>query len=315
MDVRQLQILRELGELGSARAVAEALRITPSAVSQQLQLLQRPIVVALTRREGRSLRLTEAGQALAAAAIEVESALARAREIAKDLTVTPRGTVSVSAFNSAALAFFPSLVAAFPVDGQIRVVLTDQDVEQGAFPSLTSSYDIVLAHRFEHTDPWPSTVTAVPLLTEPLDVALPADHPLARRRSVTAHAAATEPWITTHKGFPVEAITYALATVSGQPVTVAHRVNEFTVAAELVRAGAGLALIPRWTTPAPAGVVLKPLRGVRSTRQIDALVRPENLARPTVPAVLAALRHVAANLPYSQLSTAQSDHADSTQAS
>jgi DNA-binding transcriptional LysR family regulator len=296
VDIRQLQILRELGELGSARAVAEALRITPSAVSQQLQLLQRPIAVPLTRREGRTLRLTEAGQALAAAAVEVESALSRAREIAKDLTITPRGPVSLSAFNSAALAFFPALVAAFPAGGQIRVILTDQDVEQSAFPPLTSSHDIVLAHRFAHTDPWPSTVTAAPLLTEPLDVALPADHPLARRRSITAHAAATEPWITTHQGFPVEAITHALATVSGQPVTVVHRVNEFTVAAELVRAGAGLALIPRWTTPAPAGVVLKPLRGVRSTRQIDALIRPENLARPSVSAVLAALRQVAADL-------------------
>jgi DNA-binding transcriptional LysR family regulator len=40
---------------------------------------------------------------------------------------------------------------------------------------------------------------------------------------------------------------------------IAHRVDEFTVAAELARAGPGLALIPRWTTPAPDGVVLRPL--------------------------------------------------------
>lgn len=296
MDVRQLQILRELGELGSVRAVADALRITPSAVSQQLRLLQRPLSVPLTRREGRTLRLTEAGQVLAAAAVDVETALARAREVAEDLEQSPRGTVTVSAFNSAALALFPQLARAFPPSGSVRVVLTDQDVEQSAFPPLTASHDIVVAHRFEHTARWPGTVTVTPLLTEPLDVALPADHPLARRRSITARAVATEPWITTHEGFPVGAIVAALAAVTGQPVTIAHRVNEFTVAAELARAGAGLALIPRWTTPAPDGLVLRPLVGVRSTRRIDALVRPENLTRPGVRTVLTALRQAGKDL-------------------
>lgn len=296
MDARQLQILRELGELGSVRAVADALRITPSAVSQQLQLLQRPVKVPLTRREGRTLRLTEAGEALAAAAADVRTALVRARELAENLAESPRGTVSVSAFNSAALALFPALAQAFPPHADIRVVLTDEDVEQRLFASLTATHDIVVAHRFEHTDPWPSTVTAVPLLTEPLDVALPIDHPLARRRSITARAAAREPWIATHAGFPVGAVIDALAIVSGRPVSVVHRVNEFTVAAELVRAGAGLALIPRWTTPATDHVVLRPLADVRSTRRIDALTRPENTTRAAVRAVLATLRQTARSL-------------------
>jgi len=296
VDVRQLQVLRELGELGSVRAVADALRITPSAVSQQLRLLQAPVRVPLTRREGRILRLTEAGEALAAAAVDVETALARARQLAEELQHAPQGTVSVSAFNSAATAFFPALARGFPASAAVRVVLTDEDVEQRAFAPLTASYDIVVAHRFEHTAAWPGTVTAVPLLTEPLDVALPAGHPLARRRTITARAAASEPWITTHAGFPVGAIIDTLATVTGRPVTVAHRVNEFTVAAELVRAGAGLALIPRWTTPAPAGVVLRPLADVRSSRRIDALARPENLTRAAVGAVLAALRQAGQRL-------------------
>ncbi len=117
-----------------------------------------------------------------------------------------------------------------------------------------------------------------------------------RRRTGTARAAALEPWITTHVGFPVGAIIDALATVTGQPVRVVHRVNEFTVAIELVRAGAGLALIPRWTIPAPDGVVLRPLTDIRSTRRIDALARPENITRATVRAVLATLRQTAQRL-------------------
>jgi DNA-binding transcriptional LysR family regulator len=154
----------------------------------------------------------------------------------------------------------------------------------------------VLAHRFDHTPHWPRTVMAVPLLTEPLDVALPEGHPLARGQSVPALSAAAEPWIATHAGFPFGVVIEALAAVSGRPVTVLHRVNEFTVAAELVRAGVGLALIPRWTAPPPPGVVLRPLTGVRSARRIDALACPENTARPAVREVLSALRRTAALL-------------------
>jgi DNA-binding transcriptional LysR family regulator len=71
VNERQLQILRELGELASVTATAEALLMTPSAISQQLRLLQRSIPVPLTERDGRRLVLTDAGQALASAAIEV----------------------------------------------------------------------------------------------------------------------------------------------------------------------------------------------------------------------------------------------------
>jgi DNA-binding transcriptional LysR family regulator len=290
VEVRQLQVLRELGELGSVRAVAEALLITPSAVSQQLQALQRSVGVALTRRDGRTLALTEAGAALARAAVDVESALARAAELADELAQTPRGTVTVAAFNSAARAFFPPLLTAFPAGGPVRVSLTDEDVEQAAFAPLTAYYDVVVAHRFLHTPVWPPGVRVSRLLVEPLDVALPAGHPLTRRRAISAAAAARQPWIATHEGFPVGAIVDALATVAGHPVEVVHRVNEYTVAAELVRAGAGLALLPRWTTPPPDGVVLRPLDGVRSARRIDALIRPESVARAAVRSVLAELR-------------------------
>jgi DNA-binding transcriptional LysR family regulator len=204
--------------------------------------------------------------------------------------------VTVSAFNSAAQAFFPDLAAAFAPGRRVQVALADEDVPQSAFAPLTANYDIVVAHRFEHTAGWPTSVQATTMLSEPLDVALPADHPLAARRTISAAAAAREPWIATHEGFPVGAIIGALAAVAGHPVQVVHRVNEFPVAAALVRARAGLALIPRWTTPPPQGVVLRPLIGVRSTRRIDALVRPENVARAAVRMVLAELRRTGKSL-------------------
>jgi DNA-binding transcriptional LysR family regulator len=293
MDLRQLQMLRALGDLGSVTAVAESLHVTPSAVSQQLRLLQRTCGVPLTRREQRRLVLTEAGARLAAAAVEVAAALARADEVAHNLAGTAEGTVSVAGFNSAALAFFPRLVPAFTSADPVTVTVADEDTSQSDFPALTARYDIVIGHRFDHTPPWPDTVRVLPLLNEPLDVAMPTGHALADAGRLTAAAVADEPWITTHSGWPVGAFVDTLAAVSGRPIEVRHRVNEFTVAAELVRAGAGLALIPRWTSPPPEGVVLRQIEGIVATRRVDALTRPENEARAAVRAVLAELHRIA----------------------
>ncbi|MEV0178637.1 LysR family transcriptional regulator [Streptomyces sp. NPDC050625] len=293
MDERQLRILRELGELGSVTAVAEALLVTPSAISQQLRLLQRSIPVPLTERHGRRLVLTDAGQALADAAVEVESALARARHAVEEFVGRPDGEVSLAAFHSAGAAFFPLLLRALAGPDAPTVALADEDVPQEDFPRLTSAYDLVLAHRLDHAPPWPRTVTVTTLLHEPLDVAMPAGHPLAAKRRVTPRDVADQSWITVHDGFPVMATIEAIAAAAGRRLHLAHRINEFAVVAEAVAAGGGIALMPRWTVRPHPALVLRPLSGVRATRHIDVLCRPERTARKAVRAVLTELRRAA----------------------
>ena len=296
MDERQLQILRELGELGSVSAVAEALHVTPSAISQQLRLLQRSIPVPLTERAGRRVVLTEAGQALARAAIEVETALARARHTITDFAEQPDGDVSLAAFHSAASAFFPLLLRGLAGPGLPRLALADEDVAQDRFPALTRDHDLVLAHRLAHGPPWPRTVTAGTLLREPLDVALPTGHPLASKTLLLPRDVADQPWITVHDGFPLMSTIEAIASVANRRLVIAHRINDFAVAAEAVAAGGGLALMPRWTAREHPNLVLRPLGAVHARRHIDVLHRPERTARRAVRTVLAELHRAAAEI-------------------
>jgi DNA-binding transcriptional LysR family regulator len=104
---------------------------------------------------------------------------------------------------------------------------------------------------------------------------------------------ASEPWITVHDGFPVMATVEAIAAAAGRRVHLAHRINEFAVAAEVVAAGGGLALMPRWTTRRHPALELRPLSGVQARRHIDALYRPERTARRAVHTVLTELRRAA----------------------
>uniref|UniRef100_UPI0011AEA1DB LysR family transcriptional regulator n=1 Tax=Rhodococcus sp. BS-15 TaxID=1304954 RepID=UPI0011AEA1DB len=78
MNVERLRILRELADRGTVAAVAEALSMTPSAVSQQLKLLVKEAGVTLLEPDGRRLRLTDAGRALVLRTDDVFAALDRA---------------------------------------------------------------------------------------------------------------------------------------------------------------------------------------------------------------------------------------------
>ena len=56
IDLAHLEVLRELADRGSVTAVADATHKTPSAVSQQLKVLQRQLGVVLVERVGRGVR-------------------------------------------------------------------------------------------------------------------------------------------------------------------------------------------------------------------------------------------------------------------
>lgn len=295
MEIHQLEILRELGALGSVKAVAETLMVTPSAVSQQLGLLQRNVEVPLTRKEGRNLVLTEAGQVLADAGAAVVSAMADARTAIGAYHGSPVGTVTISGFHSAGQALFAPLARLLDAPGQPRIQLSDEDVAQQDFPALTARYDLVLAHRMDHSPRWPEErVAVIPLAHEPLDVALPAGHPLADRDTVSAADVVGEPWVTSHTGYSPADVLSAVAAVSSKELNIVHRINDYSTVAALVAAGGVVGLLPRYTARPVLnpGIVLRPLEGISTRRRIDILARPENLKRRSVMIVCEALHSI-----------------------
>src|SRR3954447_18169620 len=103
LDLRRLRLLRELNERGTIAAVADALQFTPSAVSQQLAMLEREAPVKLLERAGRGVRLTDAALVL----VEHAAALLERAEQAETDLAAAAGTVvgrgRVAAFQSVSL--------------------------------------------------------------------------------------------------------------------------------------------------------------------------------------------------------------------
>ncbi len=300
VELHQLQILRELGALGSVAAVADALAVTPSAVSQHLSALQRGFRTPLTRKEGRRLVLTAAGETLARAGSDAIDAMAAARSALDEFEGDASGVVTISGFHSAGQALFGGLVRELSgLEAAPTVQLTDEDVAQSEFPALTARYDLVLAHRMEHSEPWPQgVIRSLTLVREPLDVAVAASHPLAARTSLRPSDIADSPWVTSRIGYSPDDVLRAVSAVTGRAVEVRHRINDYGAVSAVVAAGEVLGMLPRYTSRSvdESDIVRLPLRGVSTHRMIDVLARPENLRRRAVRVVVDALERVMTRL-------------------
>src|SRR5829696_5650944 len=127
MDVHRLDLLRELAERGSVTAVAEATGRTPSAVSQQLKVLEREAGLPLTERSGRGLVLTDAGRALARSATDVAVALERATAVWDEFRNQATGDVSLVTFPTAGQMLLPGVLHDLAAADGLVVHCTDLD--------------------------------------------------------------------------------------------------------------------------------------------------------------------------------------------
>lgn len=292
MEVHHLRTLRELRDRGSVTAVAQALHLSPSAVSQQLAALQRGMPVALTEPRGRVLVLTPAGERLADAGGEVLESLARAENSVSDYLLARQEPVSVTAFHSAGLAWFPPLIASSLSDPDGPMVhCRDEDVSINGFVDLVGSHDLVIAHRPLASATWPGNrVHVTPVLQEPIDVAIHREHPLAQRETVRLADLVGETWVAAHEGFALEPLlVQAMFATAGNPIQIAHRVNEFNLVAAIIAETRMLGLLPRYTGLTPyfrEQVVLRPLADLSLGRHIDILARPEARTRASTRTVI-----------------------------
>jgi DNA-binding transcriptional LysR family regulator len=290
MDVRHLELLRDLQRHGSVSAVAAATHRTPSAVSQQLKAAQRALGATLVEPDGRGLRLTEAGALLAVCGQEVDVALARAQARWDAYRGATTGTVRIAALPSAATFLLPPVLAGL-AGGGIEVLCDDVDLAEHEFAALTTSHDIVIAHSLAGPTPAGAEgLRTLVLAREPLDIAMATGHRLAVRTRVRPAELVDEAWIGVPHGYPFDSVLRAIAARTGRDLRVTQRVRDNRLVEALVAASDHVAVLPRFTTPTGGGFVLRPLAEVPATRYVVAVLRPDRAERLVVTSVLRALR-------------------------
>ncbi|WP_415950396.1 LysR family transcriptional regulator [Streptomyces sp. KLOTTS4A1] len=293
-DFRKLQILRTLSEHGTVTATAQVLLMTPSAVSQQLTNLAKQVGVPLLEAQGRRVRLTDAAHLLLRHADAVFARLERAEADLARYTSGEAGEVRIGAFSTAVPALVVPAVrrlreAAPGLDVRVREAEAAEAYELLAAGEVDLALSLA-AHAPTARDP---RYTRIPLLTDPLDVALPRDHRLAERKSVRLAELSGEPWIFGGSG-PWSEITTTACEAAGFVPEQAHSAAGWTAILAMVSAGMGVALVPRMAVAPAQGVVRVGIGGDRPRRHVVAAVRNGAESRPALARVLDALREAAA---------------------
>ncbi|MEU9055235.1 LysR family transcriptional regulator [Streptomyces sp. NPDC048384] len=295
-DIRKLQILRTLRERGTVTATAEALRMTPSAVSQQLTNLARQVGVPLLEAQGRRVRLTDAARLVLRHAEAVFEQLERADAELAAYVHGEVGEVRVGAFSTAVPALVVPAVRALR-ETHTGVTVRVREAEAQEAYELLAGGEVDLALSLAAQAPTVGDVrfTRVPLLADPLDVALPRGHRLARAEEVRLADLATEEWIFGGSG-PWSDITRGACEAAGFSPRQGHSAAGWTAILAMVEAGMGVALVPRMAVVARGGVVMREVGEQRPVRHVVAAVRRGSEAGTAVGRVLSALEAVAAGL-------------------
>jgi DNA-binding transcriptional LysR family regulator len=296
LDLRRLRLLHELHERGTIAAVADALQFTPSAVSQQLAVLEREAGVPLLERAGRGVRLTDSALALVehAGALLERAALAEADLAAAAGTVTGRGRIA--AFQSVALNLaLPAMQALAREAPRLRCELIEAEPEHSLPALALGDVDLVLGDEWRHQPRrLPEGLQRHDLLVDRVLLVLPARHPVARRDqdAVPLAALAGEVWTAGHAELGwEEMIQRTCRELGGFDPDIRHRANDATISLALVRRGLAVTMLPELPLEGRrSGVALRAIAEGPIDRAIFAATRAADASRPSTKALLAAVR-------------------------
>ena len=297
LDVRRLRLLREFADRGSIAATAKALGYTPSAVSQQLAVLEREVGTPLLDRTARSAELTDAGRRLA----DHADRILRMIEFAEaDLSeAEPTGKIVLTAFPTAAVAFAPALAHGLRHYSGLTFQLRQTRPGDGLRQIRSGEVDIALVDDWTGRLPTRGggSLRFSLLLRDPLVLVVPAGHWAADpAREIDLWRLRDEPWLAAPAGEPSrQAFDRLLADVGGAPPMPWEFEGLGTILG-LVARGVGIAAVPSLAlTAAVPGIAARELPG-SLTRYVYAVVRTASMRRPSVAVTLEALRDAVAEI-------------------
>ncbi|CAB3746216.1 HTH-type transcriptional regulator MetR [Paraburkholderia humisilvae] len=243
LERSHLMVIREVERQGSLTGAAEALNVTQSALSHTVKKLEQQLATPVWTREGRSMRLTQAGQYLLRLANRMLPQFEHAEERMKQYAQGERGTLRIGMECHPCYQWLLKVVSPYLA----RWPDVDVDVKQrfqfGGIGALFG-YDIDVLVT-------PDPLQKPGLRFEPVfdyeQVLVISDgHALANERYVTPTQLAEEVLIT----YPVETDRLDIYTQFLTPANVVpkrHKVIETTdIMMQMVASGRGVAALPRW---------------------------------------------------------------------
>ena len=288
-ELRRLRLLHELALRGTLAAVADALSYSPSTISQQLAQLERDAGVALLVPDGRRVRLTDHGAALAAHAARALDADERIRGELEELQpgIAP---VRVAVLQTAARTIVPAALGLLAQRApSLRVELAEVPPEEGLFELAARGFDLAIAEQYPGLTRAPQPgLERHPLGVDRVRLATPPGSSAGRGRAALA-AYATHPWVMEPIGSAAREWAVQQCRAAGFEPDVRFELADLGAHVALIAAGHAVGMLPDllWAG-ADAPVTLTDLPG-SPVREIFAASRRASSARPGIRLVRDAL--------------------------
>ena len=244
--MHQLHVFCMVARLGSYTRAMEALHIAQPAVSAHVAALQTHLGVRLFVRQGRGVRLTEAGTEFLSYAERLLTLRSDFEQTANDIVALRRGSVRIGASTTAGIYVVPRLLGAF----------------HRAHPAITVSLDLANRHtilqRLQAGEidlgvmgllDLDGKVLAEPFLPNELVVVAPPNHPLVGRAAahgpISLAELAAQPMLVRERGSGTRQDMLQIFERSGLTVRISQEFGSSGAIKVGVLAGLGLAVLPR----------------------------------------------------------------------
>jgi DNA-binding transcriptional LysR family regulator len=285
LDVTRLRIIDAVARHGSVTAAAKELHYSQPSVSHHLARLEAETGAQLLQRVGRGIRLTQAGQLLAARAAEIIGRIDAAdAELSAHLGLTA-GRVRLAGFSSAIGSLVPRAVAALASKHpDLRISLTDTHPPEALAQLRAGNVDVAIIFRYDESEPEPDNVRLHHLLDDPLYL-------LSTSRVGKLAALRDATWIAGCERCRSHLLS--LCAAEGFEPRIDYTSDDMVVMQALVAAGLGVTTIPGLALRAhhAKGIVAKELPG--SPRHVYAATYGDPPDPPATTALLAALTNAA----------------------
>jgi LysR family transcriptional regulator for metE and metH len=243
IDRIHLSILNEIDRKGTLTAAAQALCLTQPALTHTMKKLESNIGTRLWQKDGRGLRLTRSGRYLLEVSRKILPQFVLAEKMLEQYAQGKRGMLCIGMECHPCYRWFSKIVA------QYLVQWTDVEVDvkqEFQFDGIQALMDFEIDLLITPDPVKTKNISFTPVFEYEHVLAVPQNHPLARRNHILAEDLQDQVLIT----YPVplerlDIFTQCLIPAQCRPQQ--HKTIETTdIMLQMVASGRGITALPRW---------------------------------------------------------------------
>ncbi|HET6604908.1 MAG TPA: DNA-binding transcriptional regulator OxyR [Xanthomonadaceae bacterium] len=241
MNVRDLRYLVALAEHRHFGRAAAACFVSQPTLSTQIRKLEEELGVVLFERAPRRVLLTDVGRQITERAREVLHGVDQIKAVARRQADPEAGTLRLGIFPTLAPYLLPHVVPQlserFP---RLELLLVEEKTESVLRLLREGRLDAGILALPIHDD----TLHAEPLFEEPFVLAVPGDHPLARRKRLKLDDLAGESLLLLEDGHCLRDPALEGCQLAGAGERGSFRATSLETLRQMVAANVGITLLP-----------------------------------------------------------------------